>query len=159
MHKRLAVTDLVPERFYRSQRGLKVVLFSSPTGCRLCSDGFRPGKGGDSLQPSDDLSAMRRRSIGATSATGRCSVAKWFPSMRWSFVDGFAEVIDLSVHTTSFITFICIDYLLFLTYYHFGPLRLPGSNIGSPLRFFFLILIFKVDVWPVMVSVLKFLNE
>ena len=61
MHKRLAVTDLVTQRLYQSPRGLKVVLFSSPTGCRLCSDRFHRGKGGDSLQPRDDLSATDQR--------------------------------------------------------------------------------------------------
>ena len=35
IHKRLAATDLVAQRFYWSLRGLQVVLFLSQIGCRL----------------------------------------------------------------------------------------------------------------------------
>ena len=41
---------------------------------------------------------MRQWSIGAVSPTSRWSVAKWFPSVRQSFGDGFTNVIDLSAH-------------------------------------------------------------
>ena len=41
---------------------------------------------------------MRRWSIGALSPTSRWSVAKWFPSVRQSFSDGFTNITDLSAH-------------------------------------------------------------
>ena len=41
---------------------------------------------------------MRRWSIGALSPTSRRSIAKWFPSVRQSFGDGFTNVTDLSAH-------------------------------------------------------------
>ena len=46
MYKRLAVTDLVTQRFYWSPRDLKVVLFSSQIGCQLCGDRFCLGNVG-----------------------------------------------------------------------------------------------------------------
>ena len=61
MHKRLAATDLVAQRFHWSLRGCEVVLFSSQTGFRLYGDEFHLEKGGVSLQTSDDLSVTDQR--------------------------------------------------------------------------------------------------
>ena len=41
---------------------------------------------------------MRRWLIDALSPTSRRSVAKWFPSVRQSFSDGFTNVMNLSAH-------------------------------------------------------------
>ena len=67
-------------RFCWAPRDLKVVLFSSPTGCWLCNDWFHPGKGGDSLKPSDDLSVTDQRWGSDRSALHLRLVVIWWQS-------------------------------------------------------------------------------
>ena len=80
MYKRLAMADLVTQRFFCWSRGLEVVLFSSQIGFRLCSDkigllykseteySLQPS-GEYSLQPSGDLSVTDQQWGGVQAAS------------------------------------------------------------------------------------------
>ena len=117
------------------------------------------------LQANNDLSATDQQWGSDRSALHRllwslfgCQVvSKCALIIRWWVCKSHWPVCAYSICFVTCVDRICIDYLLFFTY-HFDPFRLPGSNIGSPLRRF-LILLFKADVWDVKVSVLKFLNK
>ena len=120
-----------------SQRGL----LSSQTGCRLCGDRFRLGKGGDSLQPSDDLSVTDQRWVGDPSLLHRRPFAvrftKWFPSVRWSIADGFAKVttcLRIQHHLSHVFTEFASIIFYCLLYYH--PLwPVEASRINHRITF------------------------